>query len=62
MAQKRHVGGELLPQGVAGHRIAAVLDHHDLAVQLGQPRQRLGQDPRFDVGGDHDEYAEFSST
>jgi hypothetical protein len=31
-------------------------------VQLGQPGQRLGQDLRFDLGRDHELYAEFSST
>src|SRR6185437_1820015 len=53
VAQKSHVRGELSPQRVAGHRVAAVFDDHDLAVQLGQPRQCLGQHLRLDIGGDH---------
>ena len=28
-------------QRVVDHRVAAVLDHHDLAVELLEPRQRL---------------------
>ena len=62
VAQEGHVGGELAPQRVVGHGVAAVFHHHDLAVQLGQPGQRLGQHLRFDLGRDHELYAEFSST
>ena len=66
VAQKRHVGGELTPQRVVGHRVAAVFDDDDLAVQLGQPGQGLGQHLRFDLSGQrvdgHELYAEFSST
>jgi len=51
VAQKCHVGGELTPQGVVGHRVAAVFDDDDLAVQLGQPRQSLGQDLSLQLGG-----------
>ncbi len=57
VAQKGHVCGELSTQSVTGHRVTAVFDHHDFAVQLGQPRQGLSQDLRFDFGGHraHDE-------
>ncbi|CKS80187.1 Uncharacterised protein [Mycobacterium tuberculosis] len=51
VAQKRHVGGERAPQRVVGHRVAAVFDDDDLAVQLLEPGQGLGQHLRFDVGG-----------
>ena len=51
---------------VVGHRVAAVLDHDDLAVQLLEPGQRLGEHlaalVACDLGGGHELYAEFSST
>ena len=31
-------------QRVVDHRVAAVLDHHDVAVELLEPRQRAGED------------------
>ncbi len=48
VAQEHHVGGERFPQRVVGHRVAAVLDHDDLAVQLLEPRQRRGEHLRLD--------------
>src|SRR5690606_4125363 len=70
VAQEHHVLGERLTQGVVGHRVAAVLDHDDLAVQLFEPRQRGGQHRRLDLAihhqgfhhVTHELYAEFSST
>src|SRR5690348_6579843 len=38
VAQEHHVGGERRLEYVVGHRVAAVLDHDDLAVQSFQPR------------------------
>src|SRR6202042_245585 len=73
--QEHQVLGEPGPQLVGRHRVPAVLDHHGLAVELIQPRQRLDQRGRLGGGGgpaggvlaagDHDrhvEYAEFSCT
>jgi hypothetical protein len=73
--QEDQVLGEPGPQLVGRHRVAAVFDHHGLAVELIQPRQRLDQRGRLGGGrgpaggvlaaGDHDrhvEYAEFSCT
>jgi hypothetical protein len=37
-------------QGVVGHGVAAVFDDDDLAVQLLEPGQRLGQHLRLDLG------------
>jgi hypothetical protein len=48
VAQEHHVGGEGGLEGVVGHRVAAVLDHDDLAVNLLQPRQRGGEDLSFE--------------
>jgi hypothetical protein len=60
VAQERHVSGERGLEHVVGHGVAAVLDHDDLAVQLLQPGQRLGEH-RCSLRA-HEEYAEFSST
>ena len=51
--EQHHVAGELLLELRVGHRRAAVLDHHRLAVELADVRQRLEQ------GGDvpHDVYS-----
>ena len=44
--------GEGPLEGVVGHRVAAVLHHHDLAVVALQPRQRAGEGGRLGrVGG-----------
>jgi len=51
VAQKHHVGGEPTPQGLMDHCVAAVLDDHDLIVQVLEPRQRLGQHMRPDITG-----------
>ncbi len=51
VAQEHHVGGERGLERVVGHRVAAVLDHHDLAVQRLEPRQGFGEDGRLGVGG-----------
>ena len=48
VAQEHHVGGERDLEYVVGHRVAAVLDDDDLAVQLLEPRQRRGQHLRLD--------------
>ena len=42
--QEDHVLGEGPAAGVVDHRVAAVLDHHDVAVELLEPRQRTGED------------------
>ena len=42
-AQEHHVGGEGGLQRVVGHRVAAVLDHHDRPGEPAQPGQRAGQ-------------------
>jgi hypothetical protein len=59
VTQERHVGGERASQRVVDHRIAAVFDHHDLAVQLFEPGQRFGQHVGLRLGrhcaGNHDE-------
>ena len=67
----REPGAQLL----GGHRVAAVLDHHGLAVEAVEPGQRLDQRARLRGGGRpaggvlalldddrHVEYAEFSCT
>ena len=41
-----------LGQRGIGHRVAAVLDHDDLAVQGFQPRQRFGQHRGLGVRGE----------
>ena len=43
VAQEHHVGGERRLEHVVGHRVAAVFDHDDPAVQLLEPGQRLGE-------------------
>ncbi len=43
-AEEHHVLGEGPAAGVVHHRVAAVLDHHDVAVELLEPRQRAGED------------------
>src|SRR5262249_48432334 len=45
--QEHHVMGEGAAQRVVGHRVPAVLDHHGLAVEPAQPRQRLDEDRRL---------------
>ena len=52
VAQEDHVGGECRLERVVGHGVAAVLDHDDLAVQLLEPRQRLGEHLRLDRRGE----------
>ncbi len=42
-AQERDVLGEGALEGVVGHRVAAVLHHHDLPVVALQPGQRGGE-------------------
>jgi hypothetical protein len=75
--QERHVLGERPLQGLVGHRVAAVLHDHDLAVVALQPRQSARE--RGGLGGvgngrrhgwallrrfaeRHELYAEFSWT
>jgi hypothetical protein len=43
-AEEDHVLGEGAPARVVDHGVAAVLDHHDVAVELLEPRQRAGED------------------
>jgi len=75
VAQESHVLREPDAQVLLGHRVAAVLDHHGLAVEPAEPRQRLDQRGGLDGGGGaaglvhalfgddrHVEYAEFSWT
>jgi hypothetical protein len=63
IAQEHHVLGERPLQLWRRHGIAAVLDHNDLAVKSGQPRQGVDQSARLrqsDVAVPaHVEYAEF---
>jgi hypothetical protein len=56
--EEHHVAGELLLQLRVGHRGAAVLDHHGLAVELADVGQRLEE------GGyvSHDVYSELKRT
>jgi hypothetical protein len=42
--QEDHVLGEGAAALVVHHRVAAVLDHHDVAVELAQPGQRARED------------------
>jgi hypothetical protein len=42
--QEDHVLGEGAAALLVDHRVAAVLDHHDVAVELLEPRQRAGED------------------
>ena len=68
--QEDDVLGEGPLQGGVGHRVAAVLEDDDRAVEAGQPGQRLDQGGRLGqrgqpvagLGGGHVEYAEFSWT
>ena len=73
MPQEHHVLRELGPQVVVGHGVAAVLDHHGLAVEPAEPGQRLDEGLRLGQrhvlagaagahGRGHEEYAEFSCT
>ena len=70
-AQEGDVLGEGALEHVVGHRVAAVLHHHDLAVVGLQPRQGSGERPGLVGVGlarrghlllAHDEYALFSWT
>jgi hypothetical protein len=47
VAEEDDVLGERLLQLGRGHGVAAVLDHHDLAVEALQPGQRVDQDGRL---------------
>jgi hypothetical protein len=47
--QEHHVVGEGAAALLVDHRVAAVLDDHDVAVELLEPRQRPGEDG--DLGG-----------
>jgi hypothetical protein len=70
VAQEHHVLREGGTQRLAGHRVAAVLDHHGASGELLEPGQRLDQRGSLgerDVttrlrGRRHVEYAEFSCT
>jgi hypothetical protein len=42
--QEHHVLGEGAAALLVDHRVAAVLHHHHVAVELAQPRQRTGED------------------
>ncbi len=50
--EQHHVFREVLLQRRIGHRIAAVLDHDGLAVELADVGQGLGQDLGLVAGGD----------
>jgi hypothetical protein len=45
------VRGEGLLQHFADHRVAAVLDPHDLVAEALEPRQRLDESHRAGAGG-----------